>query len=95
MLSAVNLDDKTGRWTGKINNIWTDGLLSFEFHPKKAMGAQVIPQPFLDLGHGFAQRFGAHKRNFSVWAHILALRALSPGPSPTKRERGVQLSRAV
>ena len=85
MLAAVNLDYEPERGTGKINNIWTDGLLPFELQIKKTMGAQVVPQPLLGIGHDSAQAFGAYKRASPSWVHVLTFASPLPQLFPPGR----------
>jgi hypothetical protein len=88
MLATVNLDYESERGTSKIDNIWTDRFLPFEFQPKETMSAQAVPSPHLGIGHDLAQRFGAHKCAPASWVHALTFADPLPRPLSRLRERG-------
>jgi hypothetical protein len=57
VLAAINLDDQAVCRTGKINDIGSDWHLPAKAQPHQSMGAKLVPQFQLGLGHHTTHRF--------------------------------------
>ena len=62
MLAAIRLDDQARAEVHEVDDVGTDRLLATEFLTVQAMGAQVLPQPLLGVGHVLTQGFGEFAR---------------------------------
>ncbi|ASR43870.1 hypothetical protein BEN78_11285 [Xanthomonas citri pv. mangiferaeindicae] len=77
MLTSIRLDDHTRTEMHEVDDIGADGLLPSELLSFKAVGAKVIPEQLLGVGHVAAELSG----------ECALIHPLSPTPLP-RGERG-------